>query len=64
MWHSRQAELHVAPPMLALVVFMDRYAVGRGGWPRTGPGSQNLLEGPGRLLVDEVALTLDATIVT
>jgi hypothetical protein len=62
-WHSRQAELHATGQSEVLVVFADRCAPGRGGWVRIGPGSQNLIEGPGRLLIDEIATELNATIV-
>lgn len=63
MWHSRQAELTGNPPTMAIVVYTDSYGAGRGGWMRIGPGSQNLLEGPGRLRVDAIANDLGATIV-
>ncbi len=64
LWHSRQAELHGAVPAEVMVVFADRYNPGRGGWTRIGPGSQNLYEGPGRLLAERVALEVGATIIT
>lgn len=63
-WHSRQADLHAASPTLVLIVFADRYPARRGDWVRFGPGSQNLFEGPGRLLVDDIATELDADIVS
>jgi hypothetical protein len=62
-WNSRQAELHVAGPSDVLVVFADRFNPGRGSWPRVGPGSQNLFEGPGRLLAERIAHDVGATIV-
>jgi hypothetical protein len=62
-WHSRQAELAGGPPAEVVVLFgKPRYPSRRGSWRRVGPGSQNLYEGPGRLLVDEIAETLDAVI--
>lgn len=61
-WHSRQAELARRPPAVVLMVFSNAYGVARGGWQRIGPGTRNLLEGPGRLRVDEIATELDATI--
>lgn len=61
-WHSRQAELAAMAPVLVLVVFTSSYGVPRGGWVRIGPGTQNLLEGPGRLRVAEIATQLGATI--
>jgi hypothetical protein len=64
LWHSRQAELHGGGPAEVMVVFADRYDSGRGGWTRVGPGSQNLYEGPGRLVVEQIAVDIDATIVT
>ena len=60
-WHSRQAELHATGIAEVLVVFADRFNPGRGGWPRIGPGSQNLFEGPGRLRVEQVANCISAT---
>lgn len=60
-WHSRQTELADLPPAEVVVLFGGgRYPDGRGAWHRVGPGSRNLYEGPGRLLVDEVAELLDA----
>lgn len=61
LWHSRQAELAGARAEV-LVVFGDRYPRPRGSWPRLAPGSQNLWEGPGRELVDEIAEHLDAVV--
>ncbi|GAB3928856.1 hypothetical protein GCM10011575_13540 [Microlunatus endophyticus] len=63
-WDSRQAELHDSEPALAMVIYTDSYNVGRGGWKRLGPGSQDLFQGPGRLLVDTIANALKATIVS
>jgi hypothetical protein len=45
-----------------LVLFGDVYPSGRGTWPLTGPGISNIYEGPGRLLIDEVAVDLDAVV--
>lgn len=64
LWHTRQAELTGDPPTTVMIVFADMYPAHRGGWQRIGPGSQNLLEGPGRLKVDAIANDLGATIVT
>lgn len=62
-WHSRQAELIGRPPEEVIVLFGDhRYPSERGIWKRFGPGSQNLYEGPGRLLVDQIADELRALI--
>lgn len=63
-WHSRQAELTKKPPEEVIVLFGERYPSTRGSWPRSEPGSQNLYEGPGRLLVDEIAEELRALIET
>lgn len=63
LWNSRQAELNGVGPTEVAVVFADRFDPGRGGWTRVGPGSQNLYEGPGRLLVERVALDVGATVV-
>lgn len=63
-WHSRQAELIKKPPEEVIILFGERYPSSRGSWQRSGPGSQNLYEGPGRLLVDEIAEELRALIET
>jgi hypothetical protein len=63
-WHSRQAELIKEPPEEVIILFGERYPSKRGSWQRSGPGSQNLYEGPGRLLVDEIAEELRALIET
>jgi hypothetical protein len=64
-WHSRQAELVNKPPEEIIILFGEsRYSSKRGTWPRFGPGSQNLYEGPGRLLVDQIADDLKAMIET
>lgn len=64
-WHSRQAEL-VSKPLEEVIVLFgnERYPSKRGTGRRIGPGSQNLHEGPGRLLVDRVADELRALIET
>lgn len=62
-WHSRQAELTDTSPAEVVVLFGDRrHPSGRGRWPLFGPGASSLFEGPGRLLVDEIAETLSAVI--
>ena len=61
-WNSRQAELAEGSTTEVVVLFGTRYPSGRGTWTRTGPGSSNLVEGPGRLLVESIAEELDATI--
>ena len=62
-WHSRQAELGGKPAEEVIVLFGgDRYPSERGTWQRFGPGSQNLYEGPGRLLIDKIADDLRAII--
>lgn len=64
-WHSRQAELVSKPPEEVIILFGDeRYPSERGTWQRFGPGSQNLYQGPGRLLVDQIADELRALIET
>lgn len=60
-WHSRQAELADTAPVEVVVLFGDpRYPAGRGSWPLFGPGASSLYDGPGRLLVDEIAENLGA----
>jgi hypothetical protein len=63
-WHSRQAELAKAPPQEVIVLFGERYQTELGTWKRVPPGLQNLYEGAGRLLVDQIATDLKATIET
>ncbi len=63
-WHSRQAELARKPPAEVVVLFGDRYPSKRGQWQRIGPGSQNLYQGPGRVLLDTLAVELGAVIET
>lgn len=62
-WHSRQAELANVGPVEVMVLFGEpRYPSRRGNWPLFGPGATSLYEGPGRLLVDEIAESLGAVI--
>jgi hypothetical protein len=61
-WHSRQTELAGHPATEVLVLFGDSFPSGRGSWPLTGPGIRNLYDGPGRLLIDQVAEDLDALV--
>lgn len=63
-WHSRQAELAGKAQQEAIVLFGERYPSERGSWQRFPPGSQNLHEGPGRLLVERIAVELGAVIET
>jgi len=62
-WHSRQAELIQAMPVEVVILFGDRYPSGRGGWQRVGFGSIALVEGPGRILVDEMASLLGGVVI-
>lgn len=63
-WHSRQAELTGRPPEEVAVIFADRVPCARDSWQlapqRRASGS--LLEGAGRLLLDDLAEELDVTI--
>ena len=60
-WHSRQAELTGHGRIEVVVLFGDRYPSGRGTWTRVGgPGA--LYTDRGRVLVDELAATLDAVV--
>lgn len=62
-WHSRQSELAGREPVEVMVIFgATRYPPGRGGWTLFGPGASSLYEGSGRLLVDEIAESLSATV--
>lgn len=62
-WHSRQAELVGHDPVEVMVLYGgSRYASARGSWRLFGPGASSLFEGPGRLLVDEIAESLSAVI--
>lgn len=64
-WHSRQAELNSLPPAEVIVVFADRVPMDRTAWKlaarRTAAGT--LLEGAGRLLLDQLAEELAVTVV-
>lgn len=63
-WHSRQAELSKTSPSEVAVVFADRVSHARGAWSlglhRHAAGS--LLEGAGRLTLDELAESLGVTV--
>lgn len=62
-WHSRQAELAATAPVEVVVLFGGtRFPSGRGSWPLFGPGASSLFDGPGRLLVDEIAESLRAVV--
>lgn len=61
-WHSRQAELAGGDPVEVFMLFGDRAPSTPGSYPLTGPGVRNLTEGPGRVLVDEIAEHLNARI--
>lgn len=62
-WHSRQAELADTNPVEVIVLFgARRYPSARGSWPLFGSGASSLYDGPGRLLVDEIAESLSAVI--
>ena len=64
-WQSRQAELAGEEPAEGIVLFGDRrYPSGRGTWSLAPPGLTALYEGPGRLLVDQIAEQLRAVIET
>ena len=62
-WHSRQAELAGQDPVEVTVLYGGpRYSSTRGSWRLFGPGPSSLSEGPGRLLIDEIAESLSAVI--
>lgn len=62
-WHSRQAELAGQDPVEVMVLYGgSRYSPTRGSWRLFGPGASSLFDGPGRLLVDEIAESLSAVI--
>lgn len=63
-WQSRQAELNGLDGEEVAVIFADRVPCYRGAWS-LGPfrdASGSLLEGAGRLLLDELAESLEVTI--
>ncbi|HEV2362083.1 MAG TPA: RES family NAD+ phosphorylase, partial [Acidimicrobiales bacterium] len=63
LWHSRMAELVPDEPRPEVaVIFGDRVTSLPGSFRLVGPGVRNLLEGPGRVLVDEIAERLDVLI--
>ena len=60
---SRQAELAGEDPAEVMVLYGGRrYSSRRGSWRLFGRGASSLFDGPGRLLVDEVAESLSAVI--
>ena len=62
-WHSRQSELAHREPAEVVVLYGEpRYSSQRGSWKLFGPGASSLYDGPGRLLAEEVAESLDAVI--
>jgi hypothetical protein len=65
-WHSRQAELAGQPAQEVVVLFGEpRYSTRRGTWTLFGPGASSLCDGPGRLMVEEIAeRVFDAVIQT
>lgn len=64
LWHSRQAEISGQSGQEVAVVFADRVRHTRGAWQlgTNRHASGSLLEGAGRLLLDELAESLDVTI--
>lgn len=62
-WRSRQAELVGRPAGAAIVLWGDRAPSRPGSYRLVGPGVRNLVEGPGRVLVEQVAESLDALVV-
>jgi hypothetical protein len=63
LWHSRQAELAGDDPVEVAVLYgRPRYTSARGSWQLFGPGAFSLYDGPGRLIVEEIAENLGATI--
>ena len=63
LWHSRQAELTGHAPGEVLVLWGDRAPSKVGSYKLVGPGVRNLVEGPGRVLVEEIAESLGALVV-
>lgn len=61
-WHSRQAELAGRPDAEVMVLYGHRYDPTRGSWALVPPGIQNLFEGRGRVLVEEIADSLGAVV--
>lgn len=63
LWHSRQAELVGRPAGESFVLWGDRAPSKAGSYKLVGPGVRNLVEGPGRVLVEEIAESLGALVV-
>jgi RES domain len=62
-WHSRQAELHAQGAQREVVLlFGDRVPTTAGAYALAGPGVRNLIEGPGRIVLERLAEELDARI--
>lgn len=62
-WHSRQAELADVGEVAVVVLYGDRAPSAAGAYPVLGRGVSSLVEGPGRVLVEEIADRLDALVV-
>lgn len=63
LWHSRKAELMPGSPSREVaVLFGDRVSSAPGAYELMGPGVRTLLDGHGRLLVDDLAEQLNALI--
>lgn len=62
-WISRQAELTGRPGGEVFVLWGDRAPSKIDSYALVGPGVRNLVEGPGRVLVEEIAESLDALVV-
>lgn len=62
LWHSRQSELQPDARREVFVLWGDRAPAVPGAYPLTGPGVRSLTEGPGRLLLEQLAEDLDAVI--
>lgn len=61
-WDSRQVELHHQGTSKVMIVFTNRYDMGRGGWPLTGHGSQSLTPFDASRVLRDVATRIGATI--
>lgn len=63
LWHSRQAELHIPGTRREVfVLWGDRAPTDPSAYSLTGPGVCNLVEGPGRVLLDRLAEDLSASV--
>lgn len=61
-WYSRQAEINGVGDVLTVVLYGDRAPSDPGSYEVVAPGVASLVAGPGRVILDEVADSLDVIV--